>query len=293
LALAGLIEIADREFQSIQDEDLELKNSIQRSLQDDLTRDALSGGPVKTGKNLYANKGKSAQSSVKVRDLIEMGKFSEAIAIYDDLIDAEPAAHTLYLGRAKAKFLAGDRVGALDDIYRAEKFNSNDPNVSVIKSRMIEGDIKGAALGVNNESSRLARMGKEALDAGKGVEAFEYFSQAEEKGYNKAFSLINKSVACILSSDVRGARYFVSQLTEIPGTPMQINVVAVNSIISAIEGVDNGELVDRLRTIVLEKPEYSLELSPINSIYINIEQFPKNPKEKMRVIFDVFVKDKK
>lgn len=286
LSLAGLIEIADREFQSIQDEDVELKSSIQRSLQDDLTREAISEGRLSKTKNVYVNKGKNANSSIRVRKLIAIGKYADAIEIYDDLIEAEPAAHTLYVGRAKAKFLAGDRVGALDDIYQAEQINSNDPHVSYVKNRMIEGEFGASGAQITAEASSIARMGKDALDAGKGVEAFEYYSQAEEKGYNKAFSIINKSIACFLSRDFDGARYFISQLKEIPGTPMQVNILALRAMLDFVGDGEGDEAMDKLRTTVHEKLDFSFDISPLRSIYLNIKNFPENERDGIVAVLD-------
>src|SRR5215813_7789445 len=128
LSLAGLLEIADREFQSIQDEDEKLKGNILEGLQDELTQTALA--ETTEGSNAAATPPET-QPIVKqgVRALLLQGRLQEAIELYDRKIDDEPQNYSLYVGRSKARFLSGDTSGSLKDLSAAEALSPNSPVV--------------------------------------------------------------------------------------------------------------------------------------------------------------------
>ncbi|WP_425419845.1 hypothetical protein [Oricola indica] len=269
IALAGLLEVADREFQSIQDEDRRLKSLIRESLQEDLTRAAIA---EKSGPRNDSNKNEDSDlSQTSVRQLVKAGRFSEAIELYDTKIEAAPAMHTLYLGRAKASFLNGDSAGALKDIETALTLNADDPIAESLRNQILEGD-SDQARPVSTEGNALTAQANELLMQGDGVSAFEYYSRAQDEGSSRPFSIFNKSMSCILASDIEGAKYTISTLEIRNGTPMAVNIVAMYCIIYALtdESKYEEEIVT-LKQLLGKMSEYSFTLSPLSKLEIGIK----------------------
>jgi ppGpp synthetase/RelA/SpoT-type nucleotidyltranferase len=261
LSLAGLLEIADREFQSIQDEDEKLKSSILTELQEDLTRDAIS----KVTHGGDANREPLATAEPQgVRALLLERRYEDAINAYSKKIDDHPQGYTLYLGRAKAKFLAGNISGAEEDLNAAEKLNPGATEVARLRDQIVEGNAR-VNPPINSESANtLTSQGHDALRKGKGEEAYEFYSRAQEAGASRPFSILNKAMSCVVAGDYEGAKIHLDGLRIHPGTPMEINIRSVEAIASALRAYpDTSDRVSELQRLVQIKGDYSLELSPL------------------------------
>lgn len=264
LALAGLLEIADREFQSIQDLSREIKKSVSDSLQEDLTRSAIAEG---AGEPLVA-----APHEPSVRQLARQGRYSEAVRLYDQQISHSPTMHTLFIGRAKAKFLSGDRAGAILDLDRAAQLNEEDGDGAVASLRLqIDQGFAPSLSAMRrddlDEASRFNQLGIASLESGDGAAAFEYFSKAQEEGASRPFSLLNKAFSCVIAHDFEGAKIQMSGLELRKGTPFAVNLLAARSIVSAALG-DERYSSDRemLEEALADCPHFLLAISPLNSL---------------------------
>lgn len=287
-ALAGLLEIADREFQAIQDEDERLKATISEALQEELTKTAIadSAADIDTG-----YEGRESSEDKNVRQLVRMGHYTEAIELYNSKISLSPTMHTLYLGRAKVKFLSGDRAGALEDIDAALDLKLNDPAALKLLEQVKEG---GAALprSVSSDANELSRKGNEFLEAGDGVAAFEYYSLAQQNGASRPFSLVNKSMACFLAGDYDGSKSFLSYLDIRPGTPMAANIVAMYCMIYALSSPEKYvSEMEKLRETVGACDPYLFNLSPLAKLQRGINNWARSLtpecQERVSEIFGV------
>lgn len=269
-ALAGLIEIADREFQSIQDTDVSLKNAIQKSAANELTRDAIIQLDAQASmSNVGANDAsKTAEVTIdqlsSAREFILSGKYKEALQIFDQNIALNPNAHTQYIGRAKVRFLLGDRSGALFDLDEAGKYAPDDHALKSIRLQIEEGALARAL--TERSSFEEYKMGTKALADGRGEAAFVSFSNAQDGGYNYAFATFNKAMACVLVGDTKGGTGFINELSRIPDTPMEINLVALSCIIQLMEEVDPTESILDLEHLLEKKPDFSLDISPLSGL---------------------------
>jgi len=273
IALAGMLEIADREFQAIQDEDASIRSVIHASLEDDLTKTSLAQNmSVPPGTSLEESAREVAEAlkslvgwdAKSARALIAEARFSEAIELYSEMIQAQPIAYTLYVGRAKAKFLAGDRTGALADIDVASPRLPNDPAIPAIRRQIEEGDVH-----FNNttpESWQAVRSADEKLEAGDAEEAFAAYSRAQQVGFNYAFSNFNKAMACALNKDTDGASYFVDQLTVTRNTPMGINILALRAIIAVIARRGATPAIKWLESERRDAAWYDYQRSPLRHL---------------------------
>lgn len=291
IALAGMLEIADREFQAIQDEDSSIRASVKVSLEDDITRSALSKGvphsESATGPTspLLSTAEERGPSATKVRTLLTVGKYSEAVVLYSRMIDLQPSSHTLYLGRAKARFLAGDRTGALEDLSRAKSLKPGDSQSDSIRSQIEEGRAISSTT-VPQEAWQYTNRGNEALAAGNGEEAFDHYSRAQELGLNKYFALLNKAMACTLVNDLEGAKYFLSQINLIEGSPTQINVFALRMAIGLLEDSQIEELSRDLSQRLSQVAVFDVQQSPLRHLEKGIMEKSGACYSRVRPVFD-------
>ncbi len=275
LSLAGLIEIADREFQSIQDEDARIKESIKDNLKDELTRESLEISAQSEVKPKA--KQRNIQSANKVRDFINTGDYNAAVEIYDQKIAQTPTMDTLYLGRAKAKFLLGDRNSALDDLRKAIDLNPNSTPAAELASLMREGNLfRPASVIITSPAPRdpaadalanlLTKEGHELLEAGDGVGAYEKYSSAQSAGASRPFSIYNKAMACVLASDLAGAEDLLTSLRPRQGTPMAVNVDALLCIIEILQEGRKNTRLDKFKDFRDQIPDYSFQMSPLKKM---------------------------
>lgn len=291
LSLAGLLEIADREFQAIQDEDQKIKSSILSDLEDDLTLDALSK-PKNTEERVASGEPPNGQSEAKnVRSLLLEGRIAEAIEVYDRKIEFEPNSYTLYLGRAKARFLSGDVTGAHTDVDRASELNPDSVVIENLRQRMINGRVEILPPTAYEPSANdLINQGHAALRAAEGDKAYNYYTLAQNVGASFPFSVLNKAMACTVAGDIEGSKLHLAKLRINPGTPMEINIQGLAAINMAIE--ESGEFTNQIELIadlIKKKADYVVQLSPLPILFAGLDNthFENPTAEKIEIVFDV------
>ena len=278
-ALAGLIEIADREFQAIQDYDKELKNSVAQTsqLRDEGTVIRVAAPPGLDEKSFILNLPEPSVSTAQVADprtspkvLIADEKYDEAVQRYSELIQQEPTQFTHHLGRARALFLAGDRAGALRDIESAERVSGNRIHGDSLRLQIEEGSLEAGPV-FSKEGHEYAKRGHIALTADDAIEAFKCYHAAEEAGYNPIFSNYNKAMACCLEGEYRGCRNYLSYIDPFPGTYLELNCNVLRLMSMVLEGVKPDikikDLTAQKKNIESEKGGYSLQQSPLRYIF--------------------------
>lgn len=270
-ALAGLLEIADGEFQRIQEDSQLLKESVQAKLVNDLTQQGLA-----------AHKGNDpsgvseTENVHRVRDLVAVGRYEEALEWYNQRLEIQGTNHTLFIGRAKLYFLMGESSRALDDIENAAKLSPSDPVVTRTKTLIESGDVDGL-----KEQGRIGGAGTydpvrlqeafAALEAGDGVKSFEIFSQLELTGYSRAFALFNKSMSCALEDDLNGAKEFLTSLKIIPMTPMSVNIRTMEYLIARLGGAEVKEALGHIASSLAVVPHYSVSQSHLIHLLKGLE----------------------
>jgi ppGpp synthetase/RelA/SpoT-type nucleotidyltranferase len=257
-ALAGLLEIADREFASIQRDSEALKIAVKDDAITDLTQ-----------QNLNVNQdGKSEISEERLaldaRDLIGQGRYLDAIDYFTLKIKAEPRSYTLLIGRARAHFLAGDVRSAITDLDSADQISGDVHFTTRLRGIIEGGDDPRKAVLPQQTSAQISAdrfSASRSTREGDGVRAFEDYCKLEEAGYNRAYSLFGKAMACALERDTQGARNFLRSLELRPGTPMAVNICALSCILDIIDRADPVPGLDRLQVMIQEAPYYDLGIS--------------------------------
>jgi ppGpp synthetase/RelA/SpoT-type nucleotidyltranferase len=290
-ALAGMLEIADREFQSIQHEDKKLRGAIQSSIEEDLTKKTISSYSLADGASDQSTPEAQAasSSSASARQLVIDGKYDQAVVAYSKLIEAEPKAHTLYLGRAKVRFLAGDHQGAISDIESARNLNPDDPSIKLILNQIETGAIERPVKNPE-DSGNAMRTGNKALTEGDGERAFEYFAQAQDLGHSYVFAAFNKAMACVLAGDIKGARHFMEALRPNVGSPMEINLLALKGIVDASEGLAREEVKSALSAKLALMPEFHFNISPLRNLELGFAAKGDGMNGEVKQIFELLKK---
>jgi ppGpp synthetase/RelA/SpoT-type nucleotidyltranferase len=279
-ALAGLLEIADGEFQRIQDDSDSLRSAVEDDLLSRLTIEGF------REERIDGDQSQISESSRSVRDLVAAGELSEALRLFDDKIRREPSSNTLYIGRAKVRFLQGDSSGAISDLEKARQIKANNPAIDNLVKLIEDGDVeyvRRLSLPIASYADRLERAVALMKD-GKGEEAFEVFSDLEESGYSKPFSFINKSFCCLLETDSAGAKEFIGKLQVNVGTPMSVNILIAKYFVAIVDDKERAETLNELKVILDAVPHYSVAQSPVFNFFSGL-------KVRNRPLFNIARKD--
>lgn len=296
VALAGALEIADREFQAIQDEDARLRSSVKAALEDDLTNlniapnaEGESSGAIdeaeESTQDLKDLKDLKGWSPGKARTLLAEGKYAKAIDIYSRIIELFPKHYTAYLGRARARFLDGDRKGALDDIEFAEANLPADRNIGELKRRIGVGVVTPPKTSM--DYWKVASRGNTALAGGRAQEAFRLYSEAQQLGLLEFFSQVNKAMACVLRKDVDGAAYFLDQIRPHRKSPSEVNICALKAIIAVIAKRGAKNATEVLQDMVADFPDYKYDLSPLRFLEQGLYARDTTVADGIERVFDI------
>jgi len=299
-ALAGLIEVGDREFEQIYEIDekrrrdlvdlaqiselpvsVEGTSNIEGKFKDDGTV-AIAVPP--------SDPGHVGTDEVQPRELISTGNYSEAIARYNALIQREPRQFSNFLGRAKARFLSGDAQGALTDIAAAEALSPQNQLVARVKS-LIEGQ------GEEQQSSRTEhslalRQGHTALRDGDYETALLKYSEAEDQGFNPVFSVFNRAMAHFLGQNVTECLRTLDGIDPYPRSALRLNVVILRALCFLLSGGDPSVATARVSTTLEESKDYTRfqynARSPLQDLELGIQKrFDLVERTKVSPIFDL------
>ena len=285
-ALAGLLEIGDREFQGIVDEYERIAENVEESLNTDLTKQVLDIG-------IPSNKKRAPQSATsvapsKIRDLVNSKKYNEAISTYSDLIQLNPAGHTLYVGRAKAKSLNGDRSGALEDLDHARNLVPDDPSILAVRRQIDDGTLVTVASSNSLQAANEAmKLGNSELEMGNGTAAFMHYDNAQGLGFSFIFCIVNKILACIMANDLTGADNLISLLKINRGTPMEINMTAIRIFLNSSRNIDIKSDSDQLNDLLTDRPDYNFNLSPLKYFESGLISLSDNRHKILEPVFSM------
>lgn len=256
-ALAGLIEIADREFQAIQDANQALHISIQEQL---LTEGGKKPGPNAEGG--VATTDGAAELLETLTDATRSGNYQEAIQRYTRLIDEQPNQHTLLLGRAKALFLSGDRSTALKDIEAAEMQAPNDPAVKSARRQIEEGVLSRPSTS-NAVAVAAANRGHRRLADGEADAALREYEASKALGLLRPYCALNNAMAYIMLGDYARARGELRAANAYQDTPTGVNAEALRLICESLAFPLSRPDAEPLREALEAVGEYDYQKSPL------------------------------
>jgi ppGpp synthetase/RelA/SpoT-type nucleotidyltranferase len=279
-ALAGLIEIADREFQAIQDYDRQLKEQVAQTsqLREEGTLIKVPAPQGTDEKTFVLAQPEPSVQSMKLSEgqespkrLLAEGRFADAVSRYSELIQQEPTQFSHFLGRARAHFLNGDRAGALRDIAAAEGIAGNPSHVESLRRQIEDGSLDSAITTYTRKGAEEASLGHIELANDDGEAAFRHFNASEEEGYNALYVNFNKAMACCAEEEYRGCRNYLSYIDPFPGTYLEFNCAVLRFVSLVLEGQRPDVTVKEIgvlkRGLEESKHPYSVQQSPLRYLF--------------------------
>lgn len=133
--LAGLMSLADEEFDRIYELNERVRNQVENSFEiveqiidlQDKPKSAELGQLLSAAANLYG---------VPARELVASGRYRDAIRVYDQLIGVQAKNFSHYIGRANAKARSGEISDALSDVVLADQLMPNNPAILGVLGRL-------------------------------------------------------------------------------------------------------------------------------------------------------------
>jgi tetratricopeptide (TPR) repeat protein len=227
-----------------------------RGLEDSIAR--LASGTVKGG---------------DARRLMVQGAYEEAIALYTQLIAVNPKAGTLYLARARARHLAGDRTGAIEDARTVKTLQPEDAVVSAMADQIERGVglVAIAPAGPSRLGTADAGEGNTLLSRGLGEQALKCYDQAAAAGLRAVYSKTNRAMAFTV------AKKFDEALRELdapefvaPGPYVRIHRAGLRALILALRGSDNAADIKELREAVTAVDRYEFGQGPLRFLEVGL-----------------------
>lgn len=275
MSLAGMLEIADREFQAIQDEDSQLREDFRRSLEEDFSAQTeLRSAAATPEENLETKEGKAATEQRYIpgsaRVLLASGYYQEAVRAYTEVIRRYPTVHTNYLGRARAHFLSGDTAKALDDVATAWTLYPDDPQILRLREQIEEGRVRAATPRASAAQGEVV-VGFEKLKEGAAGEAMTHFLEAERLGWYFAFAQFNQAMAMTLGGEIDDVLELLDELEPDEDTFMSVNIAALRAVCVLIAERPSENLLDDLRERLLSIDEFEFDRSPLRFLEQGLE----------------------
>lgn len=301
-ALAGLIEVGDREFDQI----YEIDERRRRSLRDlaqikdeipeptennrhELTDNAENLLPtIKTPEPPLGQQ--SDATTVQPKELIALERYAEAIFAYNALIESEPRQFAHYLGRAKARFLSGDVAGAVTDIAEAERLSPHHPFIERVRE-LIEGRTADQRPG--NDQSLAVRQGHTALRDGDAGEALKKYEEAEALGFSPLFSVFNRAMARFVEKRFDLARRTLDRVDPYPGSALEFNVIVLRTLCYLATGGEKTDEALNLVSTLLQRMVSTIGYkynarSPLLDLEVGARKaFEENEWKKVSPVFEV------
>jgi ppGpp synthetase/RelA/SpoT-type nucleotidyltranferase len=275
-ALAGLIEIGDREFDKVIELDAARRKKVRELAQlSDATQAADEGSGVAPEAqtevadpfDVIPPEQGPASVDISPRDLLAQKRYDEAIQAYNGLIASQPQQFAHYLGRAKARFLSGDAKGALDDLNTSDALSPSNPLANRVR-QLITGEVAPPLRKVEDsafpdmfdsaaqtspsttpaevashshsqetlDAFAIVREGHSALENGNYALALERYERAEDAGFSPVFALFNRAMVRCAEGTYDLCIHTLGRLRPFPGTALELHVMALFAICRLLQG---------------------------------------------------------
>ncbi len=290
IALAGLLEITDREFENIQEEDERLRATLTYELAEDVVK--LVAEDVD---NQVPAQNDSSDAAIVVLPTVTdaAASFGAALKRYDALIAKQSGQYAHYLGRAKAKFLLGDRSGALEDVSKASDLAPGDEQVIRVKQQIEDGAIKGAE-SYNSAMVDFLSSGNYSLSMGEFEDALISYTKADQLGAKRSVNALNYAMCACLKMDILEIERHIKDISSF-SLYHEINKTAINLI--SCELSDEGkakreELASNLRGLVSKARKYDVYNSPLRHLKSGFEELGEAVKySSVRYVFEILANE--
>jgi tetratricopeptide (TPR) repeat protein len=220
--------------------------------------------------------------AASARDLLDQGQYRDAIEAYNRVIHRYPGVHTNFIGRAKARYLAGDPAGALEDLDTARGMFPSDAAIASLEEQIRAG--KALTTPVASGATKEATAGNKALSVGDSPVAAEHYRKAEELGLNPFFAKFNFAMVKCLDGECTETVAILDSITAGEGTYMDVNKCALRAICSVRDGEPVSEPLAELQLRV-QRTEFDYERSPLRHLELGLKAADPEEFAKLDAIF--------
>jgi len=186
----------------------------------------------------------------EARKLLAMGALEEAISAYSSLIEMSPSAHSPFLARARARYLAGDTAGALADLKAAEDRCPTDSTIARMRTE-IQAGRKPAPVSVapaQQAWKRLVDRGNSALASGRADDALEEYRAARGAGLLPVFAAQNEAMALLaLARAAEAKKVIQDEIGSMTGPFVKVQAFALLAVADSIDDTDPEVGIERLK----------------------------------------------
>jgi len=187
----------------------------------------------------------------EARKLLAMGALEEAISAYSSLIATSPTvSHSLYVARARARYLAGDTAGALKDLEMAENKFPADPTIARLRNDIKTGS-KPFPLPfgtVQPQWKELVERGHTALSNGTPDEALRYYKAARDAGLFAVLAAQDEAMALLALGKFSDAKRTVQRVMPLATGPfVRAQAFALIALADALSNNGENESIRSLR----------------------------------------------
>lgn len=246
--------------------ELETARSLERDVDDVAVSQPLSRAVERLEAQIRILQGsvgpKAEAVSPSARVFLNRGEYHKAVAAYDEAIRRYPTTHTNYLGRAKARYLAGDIDGSLQDLKTAEAMYPADPVIAQLRTQILaKGPVTVSA--VDMSANHEVTAGNEALSRGDAAAAQGHYRKAEELGWNPTFVRFNLAMSFAVARDTPGALEELAGYQPYPDSYSALHATALKMICEIIDGKDGASFRSELLRLKVKLAPYSFVRSPL------------------------------
>jgi len=221
-----------------------------------------------------------------VRALMTGGHYAKAVEAYNEILKQHPAVSTNYVGRAKARFLAGDKDGAFSDLDKACSLQPDDPAIEKLRTLLLAGEAPKPVTTSTYDAHVECAAGNLELSLGNAPQAEEHYRRAEAQGWSAIYSRINLAMSYLLAGHPDEAAAELGKFEARPASFVALNVTALRAIVAIAKGEDASMHMNSLsgQSNVLRSKDFSR--SPLRYLRSGLQQENPELAQRVRPVFE-------
>ena len=207
-ALAGLVNIGDREFDEIYRLDKERRQGVRGSAQ--ISEDEIpeketiskkeSREVIAASISALTTTDAPSFTQMSPRTLIANRQYPEAILAYNRLIASEPTQFAHFIGRARARFLNGDATGALSDLARSDEISPKNPLSATVRA-LITGETTSQSFLIAQTSEQVPFVGDDGRSVANTYDAQADGQERSDESFVDPFALVAEGHSALERGD--------------------------------------------------------------------------------------------
>jgi len=228
----------------------------------------------------------------EARRLVLIGAYGEAVSAYSRLIKESPKNYTLYLARARTKYLAGDKTGALKDLDEVDRLHPEPEGLYTSRLRVLISEDKPLSPATKPiQAYKESYEGNNFLAAGDGDRALDAYRRAAESGLFEVYTSQNYTMAYLVKGDVKAAREHVAKVDpDSVGPFIKVQHFVLLALCAVLESNDCSNEIESLKKAISACTDFNLNRSPLQFLEQGL-QARGYDDASVRVVFDLIRKN--